>query len=53
MTHIDTGKTANVHPDEVVNWKPHGWRESAPTVMPLPPPPAPEARPKLGLPKKD
>lgn len=25
MIRVDDGKTADVHPDEVENWKPHGW----------------------------
>jgi len=44
MKHLDTGKTADVHPDEVENWKPHGWREAAPAAA-LPPPPPPAAAP--------
>jgi hypothetical protein len=50
MTHVDTGKTADVHPNEVDNMKPYGWRVSVPAVVP-PPPPAPE-KPKLSLPPK-
>lgn len=56
MHNPDTGKTADVHPDEVSNWKAVGWREvaaPAPIPAPLAPPPvAPAAaKPQLGLPK--
>lgn len=52
MHNPETGKTADVHPDEVGNWKALGWRHSEPA--PLPPPPAlPLAdKPKLSLPNK-
>jgi hypothetical protein len=26
MVNPDTGKTADVHPDEVANWQAFGWR---------------------------
>jgi hypothetical protein len=26
MVHVDSGKTADVHPAEVDNWASHGWR---------------------------
>ncbi|MGX9443872.1 hypothetical protein ACWX0K_15020 [Nitrobacteraceae bacterium UC4446_H13] len=52
MHNPETGKTADVHPDEVANWKAVGWRESeVKAAAPLPPPPAPAAKPQLGLPK--
>lgn len=52
MHNPETGKTADVHPDEVANWKAAGWRESAPVAgLPPPPAPAPTAKPQLGLPK--
>ena len=28
MVEYDTGKTADVHPAEVENWKASGWREA-------------------------
>ena len=41
MQHIDSGKKADVHPDEVANWKAVGWCElEAP--KPFLPPPMPE-----------
>lgn len=53
MTHIDSGKTADVHVDEVDNWKVHGWREGAPIAPPpplvSPPPGAPPAQSKPTL----
>jgi hypothetical protein len=53
MQNPETGKTADVHPNEVDNWKAHGWREAAPTIAPLPPPPAlPAEKAKLSLPNK-
>lgn len=54
MKHLDTGKTADVHSDEVDNWKAHGWREVETAPAPLPPPPAAPsvAKPQLGLPGK-
>jgi hypothetical protein len=54
MTHLDTGKTADVHPNEVENMKAHGWREAAPASLPPPPapPPSAPAKPQLGLPKR-
>lgn len=54
MTHLDTGKTADVHPAEVENMKAHGWRESAApnlTPSPLPPPPS-SIKPQLSMPKR-
>lgn len=51
MHNPETNKTADVHPDEVANWKATGWRQIE--VTPLPPPPAPPPdKPKLGLPNK-
>jgi hypothetical protein len=52
MHNPETGKTADVHPNEVDNWKAVGWREVKAALAPsLPPPPAP-AKPQLGLPGK-
>lgn len=52
MTHLDTGKTADVHPAEVENMKAHGWREPvAPAPSPLPPPPS-SVKPQLSMPKR-
>jgi hypothetical protein len=48
MHNPETGKSADVHPAEVVNWKAVGWRLSEPS--PLPPPP-PVEKPLLTLPK--
>lgn len=47
MVHIDTGKTADVHPDEVENMKAADYRvvaEKPSQVPPLPPVPAPAAK---------
>jgi len=58
MTHMDTGKTADVHPNEVAHMKQHGWREAVPVavVPPPPPPPAPPVPPSkretLTIPRK-
>jgi len=55
MTHMDTGKTADVHPDEVANWRKDGWRESAPPPppsVPPPPPVPPSKRETLTIPRK-
>lgn len=44
MVNSDTGKTADVHPDEVHNWARTGWRKveavSTPEITPAPEIPA-------------
>lgn len=47
MVNHDTGKTADVHPDEVATWSRHGWRamdsdapKSPPKIAPAPEIPA-------------
>lgn len=56
MIHIDTGKTADVHPNEIDHMKQYGWRESeaAPPPPPsVPPPPVPPSkRETLTIPRK-
>ena len=56
MHNPETGKTADVHADEVSNWKKHGWRESdvAPPPPSVPPPPVPPVvkRETLTIPRK-
>lgn len=47
MVNIATGKPADVHPDEVVNWKKFGWRERDADLSPVPPPPPPVSAPKV------
>jgi hypothetical protein len=48
MVHLDNGKTADVHPDEVVNWHKAGWRPASELPAPAPKivlPPPPVAKP--------
>lgn len=59
MHNPETGVRGNYHPNEVEHMKLHGFRvdNSTPALdakvaAPLPPPPAPAAKPQLGMPKR-